>query len=162
MASSSMCVFFHCHYAFQNFPFFCVTLCVLHALQNATLSHSADHLINNKLIPNSAHGKRESIYVTLQNVLEKTQRGNGQTEGISSRQNGDSPRYQNTLKFTQGHAHNRLFTSGWSTVALSAHYNPCAYAGGNFELLKRKMATHPRKHGDPFWVMTHTHKEPLY
>ena len=36
MASSSTYAFFHCHYAFQNFPFFCVTLCVLHALQNAT------------------------------------------------------------------------------------------------------------------------------
>jgi len=33
-----MYTFFHCHYAFQKFPFFCVTLCVLHALQNATLS----------------------------------------------------------------------------------------------------------------------------
>ena len=40
MASSSTYAFFHCHYAFQKFPFFCVTLCVLHALQNATLSHS--------------------------------------------------------------------------------------------------------------------------
>ena len=28
MASSSTYAFFHCHYAFQNFPFFCVTLCV--------------------------------------------------------------------------------------------------------------------------------------
>ena len=37
---------FHCHYAFQNFQFFCVTLCVLHALQNATLSHSAEHATN--------------------------------------------------------------------------------------------------------------------
>ena len=36
MASSSTYAFFHCHYAFQKFPFFCVTLCVLHALQNAT------------------------------------------------------------------------------------------------------------------------------
>ena len=42
MASSSTYAFFQCHYAFQKFPFFCVTLCVLHALQNATLSHSAD------------------------------------------------------------------------------------------------------------------------
>ena len=41
MASSSTYAFFHCHYAFQKFPFFCVTLCVLHALQNATESHSA-------------------------------------------------------------------------------------------------------------------------
>ena len=38
MASSSTYAFFHCHYAFQKFPFFCVTLCVLHALQNATES----------------------------------------------------------------------------------------------------------------------------
>ena len=36
MASSSTYAFFHCHYAFQKFPFFCVTLCVLYALQNAT------------------------------------------------------------------------------------------------------------------------------
>ena len=36
MASSSMYAFFHCHNAFQKFPFFCVTLCVLYALQNAT------------------------------------------------------------------------------------------------------------------------------
>ena len=43
MASSSTYAFFHCHYAFQKLPFFCVTLCVLHALQNATLSHSAEH-----------------------------------------------------------------------------------------------------------------------
>ena len=42
MASSSTYAFFHCHYAFQKFPFFCVTLCVLHALQNATESHSAE------------------------------------------------------------------------------------------------------------------------
>ena len=28
--------FFHCHYAFQKFPFFCVTLCVLHALMQHT------------------------------------------------------------------------------------------------------------------------------
>ena len=35
MASSSTYTFFHCHYAFQKFQFFCVTLCVLHALQNA-------------------------------------------------------------------------------------------------------------------------------
>ena len=42
MASSSTYAFFHCHYAFQKFPFFCVTLCVLHALPNATESHSAD------------------------------------------------------------------------------------------------------------------------
>ena len=41
MASSSTYAFFHCHYAFQKFPFFCVTLCVLHALQNATESYSA-------------------------------------------------------------------------------------------------------------------------
>ena len=33
----------HCHYTFQKFPLFCVTLCVLHALQNATESHSAEH-----------------------------------------------------------------------------------------------------------------------
>ena len=39
MASSSTYAFFHCHYAFQKFPYFCVTLCVLHALQNATDSH---------------------------------------------------------------------------------------------------------------------------
>ena len=45
MASSAY-AFFHCHYAFQKFPFFCVTLCVLHALQNATLSHSAEHATN--------------------------------------------------------------------------------------------------------------------
>ena len=38
MAPSSTFAFFHCHYAFQKFPFFCVTLCVLRALQNATLS----------------------------------------------------------------------------------------------------------------------------
>ena len=37
ITSSSTYAFFHCHYAFKNFPFFCVTLCVLHALQNATL-----------------------------------------------------------------------------------------------------------------------------
>ena len=43
MASSSAYAFFHCHYAFQKFPFFCVTVCVLHALQNATESHSAEH-----------------------------------------------------------------------------------------------------------------------
>ena len=43
MASSDTYAFLHCHYAFQKFPFFCVTLCVLHALQNATLSHSAEH-----------------------------------------------------------------------------------------------------------------------
>ena len=43
MASSSTYAFFHCHYSFQKFPFFCVTLYVLHALQNATLSHSAEH-----------------------------------------------------------------------------------------------------------------------
>ena len=43
MASSSTYAFFHCHYAFQKFPFFCVTLCVFHALQNATPSHSAEH-----------------------------------------------------------------------------------------------------------------------
>ena len=43
MASSYTYAFFHCHYAFQKFPFFCVTLRVLHALQNATLSHSAEH-----------------------------------------------------------------------------------------------------------------------
>ena len=43
MVSSSMYAFFHCHYAFQKFPFFCIILCVLHALQNATLSHSAEH-----------------------------------------------------------------------------------------------------------------------
>ena len=43
MASSSKVAFFHCHYAFQKFPFFCVTLCVLHALQNATLLYSAEH-----------------------------------------------------------------------------------------------------------------------
>ena len=42
MASSSTYAFFHCHYEFQKFPFCCVTLCVLHALQNATLSHSAE------------------------------------------------------------------------------------------------------------------------
>ena len=41
MASSSTYAFFHCHYAFQKFPLFCVILCVLHALQNATESHSA-------------------------------------------------------------------------------------------------------------------------
>ena len=41
MASTSTYAFFHCHYAFQKFPFFCVTLCVLHAPQNAILSHSA-------------------------------------------------------------------------------------------------------------------------
>ena len=41
MASSSTYAFFHCHYAFQKFPFFCVTLCVLHALQNAKESYSA-------------------------------------------------------------------------------------------------------------------------
>ena len=35
MASSSTYAFFHCHYAFQKFPFFCV--------QNATESHSAEH-----------------------------------------------------------------------------------------------------------------------
>ena len=40
MASSSKYAFFHCHYAFQKFPFFCVTLCVLHALQNATENYS--------------------------------------------------------------------------------------------------------------------------
>ena len=40
MASSPTYAFFHCHYAFQKFPFFCVTLCVLHALQNATESKS--------------------------------------------------------------------------------------------------------------------------
>ena len=34
MASSSTYTFLHCHYAFQKFPFFCVTLCVLHALQS--------------------------------------------------------------------------------------------------------------------------------
>ena len=28
MASSSTYALFHCHYAFQKFPFFCVTLCV--------------------------------------------------------------------------------------------------------------------------------------
>jgi len=38
MASSSTYTFFHCHYAFQKFPFFRVTLCVLHSLQNATES----------------------------------------------------------------------------------------------------------------------------
>ena len=43
MAFSSTYAFFHCHYAFQKFPFFCVTLRVLHALQNAALSHSAEH-----------------------------------------------------------------------------------------------------------------------
>ena len=43
MASSYTYAFFHCYYGFQNFPFFCVTLCVLHALQNATPSHSAEH-----------------------------------------------------------------------------------------------------------------------
>ena len=43
MASSSTYAFFHCHYAFQKFPFFCVTLCVLHALQNVTELHSAEH-----------------------------------------------------------------------------------------------------------------------
>ena len=43
MASSFTYAFFHCHYAFQKFPFFWVTLCVLHALQNATPSHSAEH-----------------------------------------------------------------------------------------------------------------------
>ena len=43
MASSSTYAFFHCHHAFQKFPFFCVTLCVLHALQNATESHSAEY-----------------------------------------------------------------------------------------------------------------------
>ena len=43
MASSSTYAFFHCHFAFQKFPFFCVTLCVLHALQNATESHSVEH-----------------------------------------------------------------------------------------------------------------------
>ena len=36
MASSSTYAFFHCHYAFQKFPFFC-------SLQNATESHSAEH-----------------------------------------------------------------------------------------------------------------------
>ena len=44
MASSSTYAFFHCHYAFQKFPFFCVTLYVLHALQNATPSRSAEHV----------------------------------------------------------------------------------------------------------------------
>ena len=43
MASSSTYAFFNCHYAFQKFPFFCVSLCVLHSLQNATESHSAEH-----------------------------------------------------------------------------------------------------------------------
>jgi len=43
MASSSAYAFFHCHYAFQRFLFFCVNLCVLHALKNATESHSAEH-----------------------------------------------------------------------------------------------------------------------
>ena len=33
MASSSTHAFFHCHYAFQKFPFFCVTLCVLHGAE---------------------------------------------------------------------------------------------------------------------------------
>ena len=46
MASSSTYAFFHRHYAFQKFPFFCVTLCVSHALQNATESHSAEHATN--------------------------------------------------------------------------------------------------------------------
>jgi len=44
MASSSTYAFFYCHYAFQKFPFFCVTLCVLHALQNATLSISVNKI----------------------------------------------------------------------------------------------------------------------
>ena len=35
MASSSTYAFFHCHYAFQKFPFFCVTL--------QKESHSAEH-----------------------------------------------------------------------------------------------------------------------
>jgi len=43
MASSSTYAFFHCRYAFQKFPFLCVILYVLHALQNVTLSHSAEH-----------------------------------------------------------------------------------------------------------------------
>ena len=30
MALSFTYAFFHRHYAFQKFPFFCVTLCVLH------------------------------------------------------------------------------------------------------------------------------------
>ena len=48
MASSSTYAFYHYHYAFQKFPFFCVTLCVLHALQNATESHSAEHAKDTK------------------------------------------------------------------------------------------------------------------
>ena len=42
MTPSSTYAFFHCHYAVQKFPFFSVILCVLHALQNATPSHSAE------------------------------------------------------------------------------------------------------------------------
>ena len=48
MASSYTYAFFHCHYAFQKFPFFFVTLCVLHALQNATESHSVEVLGDTK------------------------------------------------------------------------------------------------------------------
>ena len=47
MASSSTYAFFHCHYEFQKFPFFCVTLCVLHALQNATESRLSKQHKNN-------------------------------------------------------------------------------------------------------------------
>ena len=57
MASSSTYAFFHCHYAFQKLSFFCVALCVLHALQNATESHSAEH---------AAHKERHKRTITFE------------------------------------------------------------------------------------------------
>ena len=74
-ASSSTYAFFHCHYAFQKFPFVCVTLCVLHALQNATPSHSAENAqwlrcctTNRKVagsIPDGVIGIFLSIYLSF-------------------------------------------------------------------------------------------------
>ena len=69
MASSSTYAFFHCHYAFQKFPFFWVTLCVLHALQNATLSHSvslnAHRLIASEMGLGSKVKLKKSLFRTV-------------------------------------------------------------------------------------------------
>ena len=46
MASSSTYAFFHCHYAFQKFSFFCVTLCLLHALQNARVAFCSHFFVS--------------------------------------------------------------------------------------------------------------------
>jgi len=52
MASSSTYAFFHCHYAFQKFPFFYVTLCVCCILQRFLNRESCRKLfVELKILP---------------------------------------------------------------------------------------------------------------